>query len=71
MTRILSGISLFLASCFAYASEGAATPPPAPEPTSPMSLIAFAIIFLGMIGGFFYYMWKNERKRKEQDGAPE
>ena len=68
MMKILSGIPLFLMSFLAYAIEDVAAPPPINEHPSPMGLIVFAIIFFGMIGGFFFYMWKNEQKRKEHDG---
>ena len=68
MIRLLSGIPLFLMSFLAYALEDTIAPPPTTGPVNATPIIIFGVIFFGMIGGFFYYMWKNEQKRKEQEG---
>jgi hypothetical protein len=68
MIRFLSAIPLFLVSFLAYAIEDVSTAPAQLPPSSLMPIIIFGILFFGMIGGFFYYMWKNEQKRKDQEG---
>ncbi len=34
-------------------------------------MIVFAVVLLGAIAGFFFYIWRNEQKRKQQDTSTE
>ncbi|MBI3043052.1 MAG: hypothetical protein HYY78_09530 [Betaproteobacteria bacterium] len=64
MSRYLSALLPFLVVCSAYAQdEGASNIPPA-ETVSVVWVVVFGVIFVGMIVGFFVYLWWNERKRK-------
>lgn len=63
MTRFFSGIMLFLASFGAYALEDQA--PVQLPPPDPLPMIAFAVIFFGGIGATIWYMWRNEKNRKQ------
>ncbi|MDP2240958.1 MAG: hypothetical protein Q8K18_12455 [Burkholderiales bacterium] len=65
MTRFFSGIILFLASFLAHAvEEQAAFQPP---PSDPTAMIVFAVVFFGGIGATAWFMWRNERKRKQRE----
>jgi len=68
MIRFLSAIRFFLVSFLAYAieDEGAA---PAVRPLRRVQRppIVFAVLFFGMIIGFFWFMWKKEKERKERE----
>jgi dipeptide/tripeptide permease len=33
-------------------------------------VVIFGIVFVGMIIGFFWYLWMNERKRKSGGDEP-
>ncbi len=66
MTRFLSGISLFLMSFLAHAIEPVNAPAANTDPTA---MVVFIILLLGMIVGFFYFVWRNEQKRKQQEAA--
>jgi len=35
----------------------------APLDADPTGLIVFALVFVGMIGGFVYFIWNEERKK--------
>ena len=65
MIRILSGIYLFLMSFLTYAvvSEGDAGPPPSTD-ASPIAMIVVVVLFVAMIGGFFWFVWMKEKQRK-------
>jgi len=66
MSGFLSGIFLFFVSFLAYAidKEPAAVQLPSADPTA---MIAFAVIFFGGIGATVWYMWKNEKNRKQRE----
>ena len=65
MPKLLSAIPLFLMSCWALAAnlDEAAGAPPA-EPVSMVYVVLFLVLFFGMIGGFFAYIWWNEKNKK-------
>lgn len=66
MNRFFSGITLSLASLLAHASdEAAAVQLP---PSDPTAMILFAVVFFGGIGITAFFMWKNERNRKQLEG---
>ena len=65
MNKLVSALSLFLVPFLAYAAvQEEAAPPPSPPDTSPWAMIIFVLFFVGMIVGFFAYMWLKERNRK-------
>ena len=67
MSRFFSGIFLFLMSFLARAVEPVVYAPT--TSTDPTAMIVFAILLLGMVVGFFYFVWRNEQKRKQQETA--
>jgi len=66
MKKIVSGLMLFLLALPALAEDAAVLPPPQVE-ANPMGLILFALVFVGMIGGFAAYIWVKERAKKDAD----
>jgi hypothetical protein len=65
MQKLLSMIVLML-SLPALAADDVAHPPA--EPVSVVFVAIFAVLFVGMIAGFFVYLWWLE-KHKKQDQA--
>ena len=65
MKKILSAITLFLMSCWAFAAtkemEGASAPV---DTVDMIYVVIFIVIFVGSIIGFFVYLWMNEKKQK-------
>jgi len=65
MNKFLSAISLFLMSCCAFAAtkemEGASAPV---ETVDMIYVVIFVIIFVGLIAGFFVYLWWGDRNKK-------
>jgi len=65
MKKILSAITLFLMSCWAFAAtkemEGASAPV---DTVDMIYVVIFIVIFVGSIVGFFIYLWMNEKKQK-------
>jgi heme/copper-type cytochrome/quinol oxidase subunit 2 len=63
--KILSAITLFLMSCWAFAAtkemEGASAPV---DTVDMIYVVIFIVIFVGSIIGFFVYLWMNEKKQK-------
>jgi hypothetical protein len=63
--KILSAITLFLMSCWAFAAtkemEGAGAPV---DTVDMIYVVIFIVVFVGSIIGFFVYLWMNEKKRK-------
>ena len=70
MTKYLSGLVLSLISFLAYAAVSEDAPPPAPVPAdaSPLAMVVVALIFVGGIAWFFWFIWAKERDRKRQEG---
>ena len=62
MTRFLSGLSLFLFCCSAYAQTGV---PNDPEPASPTVVIIFVVLFVVCCVGFVWMIYSAERKKKQ------
>ncbi|HSE00222.1 MAG TPA: hypothetical protein VLB72_05735 [Burkholderiales bacterium] len=65
MSKFLSAVMLFLMSSplFAAAKEMEAATPPS-ETVDMIWVIAFGVIFIGSIVGFFVYLWHTEKNRK-------
>ncbi len=63
MKKIVAGITLMLMTLPALADETTVIPPPQVD-ADPTGLILFALVFVGMIGGFAWYIWMKERAKK-------
>ena len=65
MLKVFSAVPLFLMSCWALAAgmDDAASAP-MQEGVSLVYVALFLILFIGMIVGFFIYMWYLEKKKK-------
>lgn len=68
MSRFLSAVTLYLMSSplFAAAKEMEAATAPA-ETVDMVWVIAFGVIFIGSIVGFFIYLWHTEKNRKPEE----
>jgi hypothetical protein len=62
MKKIVSGLMLSLLALPALAEDAAVMPAPQLD-ANPMGLILFALVFVGMIGGFAAYIWVKERNK--------
>jgi hypothetical protein len=70
MTRILSGLSLFLFYCCAYA-ETAAANVPNDATASPTVVIIFVVLFVGCCVGFMWMVYAADKKKKQANaGSP-
>ena len=67
MTRFLSGLSLFLFYCSAYAEIAAANAPE--ETASPLGVIIFGVIFVGFCVGFIWMVYAADKKKAKQGNA--
>jgi len=64
MDRIVFAALSLLAARQVLADEAPAVAA-APLDADPTGLIVFALVFVGMIGGFAYYIWSQERKKAQ------
>lgn len=62
MKKAVSALMLFLAALPVFAEEAAVVA--RQVDADPTALIVFAVIFVGMIGGFAGYIWMKERAKK-------
>lgn len=68
MSKTLSAAILFLISSPLYAAMNDMDAASAPaETVSMVWVVVFGILFVGMIVGFFVYLWWNERKQKPSE----
>jgi len=62
----VSAVGLFLMNCWVFAAtkemEGGAEAPA--EMVDVIYVVLFGLLFVGMIVGFFVYLWYLERKKK-------
>ena len=65
MRSLLFTIACLLAAVPALAQERGADSAP-PETVSMVYVAIFAIVFIGMIVGFFVYLWWGERGKKSE-----
>jgi len=65
MDKLIMALSVYLASGIAMAAnlDEAANAPV--ETVSAVYVVLFAILFFGMIIGFFGWMWWNEKHRED------
>jgi hypothetical protein len=63
MYKLSAGVSLMMAMS-ARANEAAPVAAP-PVDADPTGLIIFALIFVGMIGGFAWYIFVKERAKSK------
>lgn len=68
MFRFPSAFTLFLtsSSLFAAVKEMEAATAPA-ETVDMIWVILFGVIFIGLIVGFFIYLWHTEKNRKPEE----
>lgn len=63
--KLLSAVSLFLVSCWAFAAtkeiEGASAPV---ETVDTIYVVLFVVVFIAMIVGFFVYLFMNDKGEK-------
>jgi dipeptide/tripeptide permease len=64
MARYPTAITCLLMTCLAYAQDDASSIPPS-ETVPVLWVVVFGILFVGMIVGFFVYLWWKERGREK------
>jgi len=62
MYKILSSIPMSLLSALAYAAKEADAPSAPVETVGTIYIVIFGILFVGMIVGFFIYLWMSDDK---------
>ncbi len=65
MYRILNSILMFLMSSAAFAAKELDAPSAPVETVGTIYIVLFGIIFVGMIVGFFIYLWMSDDKKPE------
>lgn len=60
MARALSGFFLLLLLCSAHAEDAAV------EGSGAVGTIIFLVLFVGSCVGFFWLVWRNEKKAKQK-----
>jgi hypothetical protein len=63
-TKIVTGITMLLIALPALADEAVAAAVPKFD-GDPTALIVSAALFVGMIGGFFFYLWRKDSGDKK------
>jgi len=66
MYKILSSIPMFLLSALAYAAKELDAPSAPVETVSTVYIVIFGILFVGMIVGFFIYLWMSDDKEPKE-----
>lgn len=64
MKKIVSGITMLMMTLPALADEAAVAAVPRVE-ADPTAMIVSAALFVAMIGGFFYYLFKKDSAEKK------
>ena len=65
MRSLLFAMASLLITSLALAQERTADSAP-PETVSVIYVALFGVVFVGMIAGFFFYLWWGERKQKSE-----
>lgn len=66
MTQLFFGAFLCVMSLLTHAADASAEVPAAAE-VSYWPMIIFGLIFVGMVGGFFGFIWLKDQERKRQE----
>jgi hypothetical protein len=66
MNRILALVPLSLLSGLAYAAKELEGQPAPVETVGTVYIVIFGIIFVGMIVGFFVYLWMSDDKEPKE-----
>lgn len=66
MKKLISAIPFLLMSLPVLALDDEAPAVAPPVDADPTGLIAFAVVFVGLIGVYAYIIWKSEKKKKDQ-----
>lgn len=66
MNKILLPMLMFLLSGTAYAAKELDAPSAPVETVSMVYVVIFGVLFVGMIVGFFIYLWMSEGKNKPE-----
>jgi cytochrome c oxidase subunit IV len=65
MTKMIAWILPFVWSTLAFAAD--VKDAPIPTEMNWTGIIAFAVIFFGLSGGFMFMVWKNAQKKNDKD----
>jgi heme/copper-type cytochrome/quinol oxidase subunit 2 len=65
MKQLMSAVTMFLVSCWAFAAtkemEGASAPV---ETVDTIYIVLFVVVFIAMIVGFFVYLFMTDKSEK-------
>ncbi len=64
MNKFVSGIALLLMPLLSIANDEVVAVAPQVD-ADPTGLIVFAVVLVGMIGGYAFVIWRNESKKKD------
>lgn len=64
MNKFVSGIALLLMPLLSIANDEVVAVAPQVD-ADPTGLIVFAVVLVGMIGGYALVIWRNESKKKD------
>jgi heme/copper-type cytochrome/quinol oxidase subunit 2 len=64
MSKVISILLALFWSCLAIAEE--VHDAPIPTEMNWAGIIAFAVIFFGLSGGFVFMVWKNAQKKNDE-----
>jgi hypothetical protein len=65
MRSLFFAMASLLVTSLALAQERGTDSAP-PETVSVIYVVLFGVVFVGMIAGFFIYLWWGERKQKSE-----
>jgi len=71
MKTFIFGIFSYLVTCAAYAAVAMKDAPadaPVPDTINVGGIVAFVVIFFGLCAYYGWYVWRQEKKRKEKEG---
>jgi len=66
MFKILSSIPMFLLPALAYAAKEMDAANAPVETVGTIYIVIFGILFIGMIVGFFVYLWMSDDKEPKE-----
>ena len=66
MYKILSSIPMFLLSALAFAAKDPEAANAPVETVGTIYIVIFGILFVGMIVGFFIYLWMSDDKEPKE-----